>query len=358
MMTINHAILHVFDFVSAVDAIASEELDFTDKAAKSAKSFVEKTVRHAATSIDNKHGVFFEDSPFADELQAYARGERPFVEFSQQIADFMGSELGRADKQVSTDLLVVDYQDDPDDAPLDGEDLTEAQAAALCQARSRRCFGILLLESKQSFMHEVGRGAGARNDIVRRYAVLPNPSQKLSSYAIVDLASGKILLQDKERSIAGEKRALLADGLLQCSVNASEKEKFAEVEDVVEAVAEEFGANSAVAAAKAKAYAVENADANDDFDLRELGRAAFDDDPHLQDRFGEAAAERDLPERVSIDRGTVKRVAKSHKIRTDTGIEITFPAEYSRNPDFIEFVNEPNGLISIELKNIGSIENR
>ena len=28
------------------------------------------------------------------------------------------------------------------------------------------------------------------------------------------------------------------------------------------------------------------------------------------------------------------------------------------NTDLIEFVNEPNGLISISLKNIGSIENR
>ena len=28
------------------------------------------------------------------------------------------------------------------------------------------------------------------------------------------------------------------------------------------------------------------------------------------------------------------------------------------NSDYIEFVNEPNGLISIELKKISSIENR
>ena len=29
-----------------------------------------------------------------------------------------------------------------------------------------------------------------------------------------------------------------------------------------------------------------------------------------------------------------------------------------RNPEFISFKNEPNGLISIELKNIGAIESR
>ena len=42
----------------------------------------------------------------------------------------------------------------------------------------------------------------------------------------------------------------------------------------------------------------------------------------------------------------------------DTGIEITFPAEYAQNPEFIEFTSTSNGLIRIELKNIGSIENK
>ena len=51
-------------------------------------------------------------------------------------------------------------------------------------------------------------------------------------------------------------------------------------------------------------------------------------------------------------------MAWSHKIRTDSGIDITFPAVLGENPEFIEFVSGPNGLISIELKNIGSIENR
>ena len=69
--------------------------------------------------------------------------------------------------------------------------------------------------------------------------------------------------------------------------------------------------------------------------------------------------EEKVPERVPVERKQVERAAvRNHKIRTDTGIEISFPAEMGSNSEYIEFVNEPNGLISIELKNIGSIENR
>ena len=47
---------------------------------------------------------------------------------------------------------------------------------------------------------------------------------------------------------------------------------------------------------------------------------------------------------------------RSQKIKTDTGIEITFPAEYAGNDDFIEFINQPDGTISIAVKNIGKIK--
>ena len=83
----------------------------------------------------------------------------------------------------------------------------------------------------------------------------------------------------------------------------------------------------------------------------------FADEP-LQKRFEEALADKAVPERVVVERAVAKRVAKSHKIRTDTGIEVTFPAELGENPDFIEFSSAPNGLINIALKNIGRIENR
>ena len=79
----------------------------------------------------------------------------------------------------------------------------------------------------------------------------------------------------------------------------------------------------------------------------------------MRDAIKASLQEERLPERVPVERAQVERAAvRNHKIRTDTGIEISFPAEMVDNPDYIEFVNEPNGLISISLRNIGSFENR
>ena len=91
--------------------------------------------------------------------------------------------------------------------------------------------------------------------------------------------------------------------------------------------------------------------------IRDRAQEVFDDEP-IRERFVECAVEENIPERVRVEKKAAERVTRNHKIRTDTGIEITFPSEYANNPDFIEFASTPNGLISIELKNIGHIENR
>ena len=300
-MKINHAVLHVLDFVSCVNVMSHEEIDL---ASKNAKRYVTGHAKRALSNLDNKRGEFAGDSMFAEEIRSYFRGQRDFVDLSIQVAEFIAGELGRMEKTPSTDVLVIDFEDETKAAV---GDMTDEEIDAAFEGHGKRYFALFLLEARQAFMHEVGRGESGEVlvDIERHHAILPNPSQKVQSFALVEKGTMNVLFCDKAREIAGEERWLIPDGLLQCSMKPSGKEMFDTVARIVEEVAEEA-----------------------------------------------------LPERVVVGKAVAERVAKNHKIRTDTGIEITFPAEYSQSPEFIEFVSESNGLISIELKNIGRIENK
>ena len=350
-MKINHAILHVLDFVACEHTYAREEMDLADK---TTKNYVASHARKALGNLDNKHGTFAPDSRFAEALRDYFSGGADFVGLSADIAAFFERELGHMEKPVSTDVLVVDFEEG--DATVAADDPEAAFDGPI-----PRFFAVFLLESKQAYVHETAYGeSGERNGIARHRSVLPNPSQKVPSYAVIDLRTLSVSFVDKARKVAGEERWLIPDGLLQCSMEASAKEAFSAVTELVEAVAEEYGQNAAVALSRAKAYAVENAveDELDDLDLHDMAEVAFESNPVMRERFEEAAQAVDLPERVPLPREAVKRVARNHKIRTDTGIEVTFPAEYSRNPEYMTFTSEADGTISIQLKNIGSIENR
>lgn len=335
-MKINHAILHVLDFESAVNVFSQCELDLEDN--RACRQFVTTHLRRARQSGDNKRATFAEDSAFAGELKNYFFGECEFIDLSQQVAEFISNELARADKAQSTDVLVADFDDDDD----------------------VRWFAVMLLTSKQAFMHEVGTQDGNRvANITRHYAILPNPSQKVQSYCVVRASTMEIGYVDKARKIAGEDRMLIPEGLLQCETGVSGKEAIDTVTRVVEEVAEEHGANTAVALAKVKAAVAEKVEDDEELPPWDIVDEVFEDEPVIKDSVRAALTEEKMPERVPVERKQVERAAvRNHKIRTDTGIEISFPAEMGSNSDYIEFVNEPNGLISIELKKISSIENR
>ena len=353
-MNINKAILHVFDFVSCVNVFAQTEMDLGNK---TAKRYVTSQAKRAVGNLDSKRGTFAENSLFAEELRAYFRGERDFVGLTRQIGEFFVGELSRMEKTPSTDLLIIDFEGDLDQTV---REMTDEEAEAAFKGRGTRYFAIILLEARQAYMHEVGSNdfGDAATTIARHHAILPNPSQKVASFALIDGDAMTVWFVDKEREIAGEKRWLIPDGLLQCSMEASSKEVLEAVTTVVEEVAEEYGANTARALARAKSYVAENAEDSDEVDAHELGREVFADEPVLQERFDRAVDAGAIPERVGVEKAVAKRVTKNHKIRTDTGIELTFPAEYGENPDFIEFFSTPDGRIEIALKNIGAIENR
>jgi len=52
------------------------------------------------------------------------------------------------------------------------------------------------------------------------------------------------------------------------------------------------------------------------------------------------------------------KIFKKQKFVTDTGIEISIPGDQLSRNDIIEFKNNPDGTISVEIKNIGLLNQR
>ena len=194
MFRINHAILHVFDFTSCVNIFSQAELDLESK---QIKSYITKHVRKGLTHIDNKRGEFSADSSFAPELRAYFNGERDFVALSVQIAEFISSELGRMSKAESTDLLVVDFEEE---TKLEGGNADAAEIEASFAGRVNRYFGIFMLESRQAFMHSVGYGENGEHAMLLSATMLFFRALPRKSLLLRLLMSARLRLLSKIRS--------------------------------------------------------------------------------------------------------------------------------------------------------------
>lgn len=354
-MRVDHAILHILDFEGGGLALSSRELDLSDR---TTRSYVQRHLRKVCASPESRHGEFRDGSPFAAELGRYL-AQGGFTVFSRTVAERLHDDLRLCSDPEPCDLLVADFEADPDKpaaGAAPGEALPDGEDAA---PAGPRCLALALLPRKQAFVHDRRDGPdGAFNEVARSDAGLPGPAQRLASYAVVEVGSLKVDFLDKERELAGSPTLVIPERLLGCTSEASAKEAILHVERIVEDVAQEYGANTAKAVSRAKAIVQERSSESEYLPPWELGCEVFEDEPRMRERFEEVAREEELPERVSVRRAAAAKLAKSHRIRTDTGIEITFPSEYSTNPDYIEFITEADGSMSIELKRIGSIENR
>ena len=332
-MIINKAILHILDFDSAMSIISQRELDFSDI---TIYEYIEKHLEHIKSDLSQKSGAFSQGSSFLVQLNNYLAEQSSFIELSAFIGNTLYEQIAQSDKSVPTDLLVVDFSDN-----------------------GSRYLALLLLTSKIAYTHQVLTSDGnIHNEIIRHHAILPNTTQKADSYALISCDDFAIGFIDKKRVIAGQEAYLLPDILLQCTSTISGKEAIKTVSQIATEVAEKHGANSAVIISKAKNYLLENAETSSSFSPKKLGQDVFAGSQAMQQEFESQIKEAQLPQDVKVEKTLAIKTAKNHKIKTDTGIEITFPAEYFENHDFIEFINNPDGTISIEVKNIGRILNK
>lgn len=333
MITINSSILHILGFNSNVVVFSEEELDIQNN---SIEAFISKHLERSLKDSSLKTGKFLEESKFQKKILEYLNADIDFIKFSRFIADLIYKSLSQTDMMDSLDLIVCDIE-----------------------VERERQIAILLCTNKVGYIHQVTNDNGiVKNEIINHYAILPSLTQKLDGYAFVDAEGLMIKFVDKNRKINGQELYILPEIVLECDYNMSQREVINLVKDVAIMVADNHGESSALAISKAKNYIGENVEESENLDTVELGKKVFSSSKLMQDEFEKTAKEYGIPDTIKIDKEFAVRTSKNHKIKTDTGIEISFPADYFKNTDYIEFINNPNGTLSIELRNIGKIINK
>ena len=77
-----------------------------------------------------------------------------------------------------------------------------------------------------------------------------------------------------------------------------------------------------------------------------------------RDDFREELRKQGVEKPIEVEYVKPARSDKVQKIKTDKGIEIIIPVDYMNSRDFVEFKNQPDGTISIQLKNITRITSK
>lgn len=132
------------------------------------------------------------------------------------------------------------------------------------------------------------------------------------------------------------------------------------VKRIAKKVAEENGGDSIETMSKMKEYVTETVEEgeNNYIETDKVADKIFDGRPGMRDEFMQKIEKANVPQRVAVNSYVTKKLASNVKLVTDIGVELTFPAEYYQNSDYIEFINNDDGTISIQINNIGEVINK
>ena len=135
--------------------------------------------------------------------------------------------------------------------------------------------------------------------------------------------------------------------MLECIYDISSRESVNAVCKIAKKVTEENGGDTIETLSKMKEYITENIEEGETefIDTEQVADKIFDGKPGMKSEF-------------EVNSYVTKKLASNVKIVTDIGVEVIFPAEYYQNNEYIEFINNDDGTISIQINNIGEVINK
>ena len=334
MILIEQAILHLFDITASQAILSDEPLELSNEL----HSFLEKYIEKCLQKASGKWGSFLQTSEFKQYIEKF-QSDHDFIAFSKEAANIWFNVLREANGVSASDLLVCDVQKD-----------------------DVRYLALLRIKNQQAFVHRILQNEmKIRNEILTQNSVLPVPSAGgAEEFVLVRIDDEALIVSQKKYEIDGNSIFALSEAVLECSLKPSQQETIKAIQTTAEKVAKDFGSDPVQVAAIAKKAIADEVSEEDELDPIRTGRAIFSNQPAMQDAFQQKIATAGFArnEPVSVNRESVLKKIMNHKLKTDTGIELTVPAEYFDNTEFIEFNHAEDGSLYITLKHIGSIINR
>jgi hypothetical protein len=329
---IKRAVLHILDSNVGMPVFSARELDLDGEAS----DFLEKHIAKVLEDNNLREAVFIEDNNIAAVMvKRLAEDRESFLQVSAELADILYGIMAKNVEIPPADLVFCLYESD-----------------------MGLQYGILKLNYKTGYTHYVEQGEeGNANSIIRHRTLLPLESQKLDECALVSLGDLKIKLLEKAYEINGEKQFYLSGMFLNCTTQLSNNEKVKIIEKVAKKINKKFFDEDFDKAAKLKKAVSETIEETNAIQVDTVAGEVFDNVEIRNEYFSEIQKAGLTEKTVPVPEKIVEKKFRTHKIRTDTGIEINFPLSCYNDADKIEFFNNPDGTISIVIKNINKITN-
>ncbi|PZL75349.1 nucleoid-associated protein [Enterococcus plantarum] len=326
------AILHIIDRETGTPVFSAKELDLTTEYIR---VYLTSKITKLSTS-QTKTGILAEESSFVDKMRGIPND---FIQKSQQLAQHWYDVYSGSEDAPSADVLFILYELD-----------TVMHLA------------MIKLNYKESYTHYVDyEDEAVYNKLIINRAILPSKSQKPDEGMTVNLDTLAYELLEKRYEFSGEKVWYFSEKVIESQPAPSIEENMKEIKKAVKRIGKKFNEDEFELIASVKEAVYESIEETGTIDNEQVAELVFKE--NISARM---AYQDEVNESKFVDKTTPVREAREisekkfgkQKLKMSNGIELIVPIEVYRNGDLIEFVNNPDGTVSIVLKNIEKISNQ
>lgn len=334
-LRIDKVILHILDNNVHIPVISSKEIEQEEDIFHFVGSHIAKVIDSGKV----KNGIFqHEDNEIYNLCRKVAANTEEFINISGELANNLFSIMTKHVDIPPGDVVFCIFEID-----------------------YIKYMAIMKFNYKSSYIHYVvNTDEGNVNKLIKQTTTLPSHAQNLDECIIINLSNYEIQLLEKEYEINGNKDFYLSKLFLKCSFDLSNDDKFKKLNKVAQKLNKKYFDEDFSKTAKLQNVLAESIEESNEIKIDNIAKEVFEDIEEIKNEYIEEMKKEGLNEdTINIQPSkAVERKLRSHKFKTDSGIEIKLPAEYYDNKDVVEFINNPDGTISILLKNITKISNK
>lgn len=329
---IEKVIIHILDSMVGMPVLSDTEIDFGSDFA----DFLKEHIYKVSAGDDVRTCHFYEkESDVYQMLLEY--NDDKFIEMSKHLAESLYKIMNSNVDIPSADLAIVRFKD-----------------------RDDEYLAILKINLRSNYTHRTAAvGDGNANEIVKFKAVFPSESQRLTEAAIIRLKDFQVRLVEKKYMVNDEKVNYFSYLFLKCNSAMSPKTKLNLVTKAIEKVQDDNLDEYKVTEAKMRAKCIiqEELERNGGFVVEDLADKVFEEEPDMRNAFQEKMEKYDMVKQEVIPQNeTTVRKYQKQCLYTDTGIEIKIPMDRYKDSESVEFITNPDGTVSVLIKNIGHLE--
>lgn len=319
------AIVHVLDSSGGAPVFSDRLLELGADETDYLAAHVEKAYYNDAV----KNCTFLPEATFP----ALLLENEDFVQCSKQIASEFFEVMHQNPSIPNADLIVV-----------------------YCSIDGHESVAILKMNYKAAFAHFYQQVEGQHyNALIKQRTILPSAGGKTDESIIVDMTNGAIKLVEKKFEIDGVKDFYISSRILRSTQAQPERVKLQTVQTAAtQAIKENYEDNKKIESEIATILREEAVAADGNLPVQRVKERIEEQFPLAVPSFTEELENSNLAleENVSVPASKIKRM-EYQSIKTASGIEMKIPTSLlSGDNDYVEFVNEPDGTISLLVKGV------